>query len=52
MDAGLDEAKLERIWRRSIEPYIKEYYFDQPAKAARWEWNNEFMIALRRGNHA
>ncbi len=44
---GLTEGKLQRIWRRSIMPYLQEYYFDQPAKAQRWEWDSEFMRGIR-----
>lgn len=47
MQAGLTEGKLQRIWRRSILPYLEEYYFDQPAKAQRWEWDSEFMRGIR-----
>jgi 5-methylcytosine-specific restriction protein B len=47
MRANLHEEKLKRIWNRSILPYLKEYYFDQPAKAKRWEWDSEFMQQIR-----
>jgi|SRR5262245_7265577 len=32
-------ATLEEIWRGEIEPYLDEYFYDQPdkAKAFRWE---------------
>jgi 5-methylcytosine-specific restriction protein B len=29
---------LEDIWRMEIEPYLDEYFFDQPAKADRFRW--------------
>lgn len=51
MDESLNETKLERVWRRSIMPYLNEYYFDQPAKARRWEWDSDFMVALRQRPH-
>ena len=47
MQEGLTEGKLQRIWRRSILPYLEEYYFDQPAKAQRWQWDSEFMRGIR-----
>jgi len=50
MDPALSEYKLERIWRRSIVPYLHEYYFDQPAKIKRWLWDSEFMQNLRQTN--
>jgi 5-methylcytosine-specific restriction protein B len=32
-------STLEEIWRGEIEPYLEEYFYDQPdkAKAFRWE---------------
>ena len=47
MRDDLTERKLERIWRRSILPYLQEYYFDQEAKAQRWAWDSEFMRGIR-----
>ena len=47
MRAGLDEVGLRRVWQRSIMPYLEEYYFDQPAKAQRWEWDGELLRGLR-----
>lgn len=32
-------AHLEDIWRMEIEPYLEEYFFDQPQKAAPFRWN-------------
>ena len=43
----LDEARLERLWRRSIMPYLEEYYVDQPARAQLWAWDGELVRALR-----
>lgn len=31
-------AHLEDIWRMEIEPYLEEYFFDQPAKAKQFSW--------------
>lgn len=47
MDPTLTEQKLERIWRRSIEPYLAEYYVDQRAKLNRWRWDSDFMKGVR-----
>jgi 5-methylcytosine-specific restriction protein B len=47
MRDDLTEGKLERIWRRSILPYLEEYYFDQEAKAQRWAWEGDFMRGIR-----
>ncbi|HKD75377.1 MAG TPA: hypothetical protein VKB76_07775, partial [Ktedonobacterales bacterium] len=30
---------LPDIWRTEIEPYIEEYFFDQPAKVAAFRWD-------------
>jgi 5-methylcytosine-specific restriction protein B len=49
MREGLDEAVLARIWRRSVIPYLEEYYFDQPAKARRWDWDGELVRGIREG---
>jgi 5-methylcytosine-specific restriction protein B len=43
----LDEAGLARVWRRSIMPYLEEYYVDQPARAQRWTWEGELVRGLR-----
>ena len=47
MHEGLDEKKLERIWKRSIMPYLKEYYFDQESDALDWNWDSETMQRIR-----
>ncbi len=47
MRPGLDEAGLGRIWRRSIMPYLEEYYVDQPARAQLWAWEGEMVQSLR-----
>ena len=43
----LDEARLARLWRRSVMPYLEEYYFDQPARARLWAWEGELVRGLR-----
>ena len=52
MQSGMGEEKLARIWRRSIMPYLKEYYFDQPERANKWAWDGEIVSGIRnsRGN--
>ncbi len=47
MIPGLTEGKLERIWRYSIEPYLAEFYIDQPEKAQRWRWHGDLVRGLR-----
>jgi len=37
MRSGLDEA-LPDIWRMEIEPYLREYFFDQLSKAEKFRW--------------
>ncbi len=32
--------QIEDIWRMEIEPYLDEYFFDQPEKAASFSWEN------------
>lgn len=51
MRRGLTETQLQRIWRRSIEPYLKEYYVDQRerSKADRWAWDGALVKAIRQG---
>ena len=34
----LDE-QIEDIWRMEIEPYLEEYFFDQPDKACQYRWD-------------
>jgi len=43
----LDEARLARLWRRSVMPYLEEYYVDQPARAQLWAWDGELVRGLR-----
>ena len=49
MDKSLTEAKLARIWRRSIIPYLAEYHVEQRARVKNWEWDSEFMVGIRGG---
>jgi MoxR-like ATPase len=32
--------QVEDIWRMEIEPYVEEYFFDQPGKAEEFRWEN------------
>jgi hypothetical protein len=32
------DAELEMIWRSEIEPYLEEFFFDQPERLAQWRW--------------
>ncbi|MCB8935297.1 MAG: AAA family ATPase [Candidatus Promineofilum sp.] len=43
----LDEAGLARLWRRSIMPYLEEYYVEQPARAQLWAWDGDLVRRLR-----
>lgn len=43
----LDETGLARLWRRSIMPYLEEYYVDQPARAQLWAWDGELVRGVR-----
>jgi hypothetical protein len=40
---GTDGTKLrstlEDIWRGEIEPYLDEYFYDQPDKAKAFRWD-------------
>jgi 5-methylcytosine-specific restriction enzyme B len=47
MDRSLTETQLERIWRRSIIPYLEEYYYDRPAKAQHWAWQGDLLRGIR-----
>ena len=38
MDSDLDK-NLEAIWRMEIEPYLEEYFFDDPATVDRFRWD-------------
>jgi 5-methylcytosine-specific restriction protein B len=33
------ESEIEDIWRMEVEPYLEEYFFDQPEKANRFKWD-------------
>lgn len=43
----LDEAGLARLWRRSVMPYLEEYYIDQPARAQLWAWEGDLVRGVR-----
>ena len=47
MEPGLAVQKLKRIWQYSIEPYLEEYFVDQPARLNRWRWDSDFLRGLR-----
>lgn len=32
------ETEIEDIWRMEIEPYLEEYFFDQPGKVDEYRW--------------
>jgi 5-methylcytosine-specific restriction enzyme B len=52
MRPNLDEDGLRRIWKRSIEPYLEEYYVDRRErnKAERWAWDGELIRGIRQGH--
>jgi len=33
-------TELQDIWEMEIEPYLEEYFFDQPEVMATWRWLN------------
>jgi 5-methylcytosine-specific restriction protein B len=33
-------TKLKDIWRMEIQPYLEEYFFDQPEAVADFEWDS------------
>jgi len=33
-------GSIEDVWRMEIEPYLEEYFFDQPDKVDRFRWNH------------
>ncbi len=34
------EEDIESIWKMEIEPYLEEYFFNQPDKVAEFRWDN------------
>ncbi|MCA9948078.1 MAG: hypothetical protein KDE48_00390, partial [Anaerolineales bacterium] len=32
--------RLPAIWRFEIEPYLEEFFFDQPDRVEAWRWKN------------
>jgi 5-methylcytosine-specific restriction protein B len=43
---------LASIWRMEIEPYLEEYFFDQPAKVEAYRWVNVQNKVLADDHHA
>ena len=39
MKADLDEDKVQKIWKRSIMPYIEDHYFDDPDQATEFTYD-------------
>ena len=39
MKDDLDEEKVQRIWKRSIMPYIEDHYFDNPDQATEFTYD-------------
>jgi MoxR-like ATPase len=37
LKADLDEARLERIWRHEIAPYLEDHFLDEPERLAEFE---------------
>ena len=33
------ESQIEDIWGMEIEPYLEEYFFDQPEKVSEFRWS-------------
>ena len=33
-------ARIEDVWRMEVEPYLEEYFFDQPEKVTAFRWAN------------
>lgn len=50
MKDGLSEAELRSIWRRSIEPYLREYYLENLEKAKPWYWDGAKVKQIREQN--
>ena len=40
MKDHLDEEKVQRIWKRSIMPYIEDYFFDDPDQAEEFSYDH------------
>jgi 5-methylcytosine-specific restriction protein B len=47
MKKGLTVQILKRTWQRSIEPYLEEYHFDQPARVDDWRWDGAVVVSIR-----
>jgi len=40
-------GQIEDIWRMEIEPYLEEFFFDQPSKVEQFRWTNVADEILR-----
>ena len=47
MRPNLTETRLRLLWKRSIEPYLEEYYFDKRTNVDRWRWEGEIVAGIR-----
>ena len=47
IDNALTEAKLERIWRYTIEPLLTEYYAENEKTAEKWRWHGDLVTSIR-----
>jgi hypothetical protein len=48
--ADLAETIME-IWQMEIEPYLEDYFFDQPAAVEAWRWHAVRKAILGKGPH-
>jgi len=37
-------TELQDIWEMEIEPYLEEYFFDQPEVVAAWRWSSVVIV--------
>ncbi len=46
-----DQERLKQllpvVWKTEIEPYLEEYFYDQPTKVEPFRWNNLAKDALK-----
>lgn len=47
MDDALTEERLERVWRRSIEPYLETYFMDRRDQVEEFRWRSGRLRRLR-----
>ena len=45
-DGAKLKSTLEVIWRGEIEPYLEEYFFDQPDRTSEFRWDHLVQSAL------